>query len=166
MMAKNIVLIGMAGTGKSTVGQALAAALGWEWVDTDQEIEREQGMPISQIFAERGEPEFRAIETDMIRRMLDGEKRVVSTGGGAVLAEANRRAMTEGGLVIALKAPAEVIIERVRSDSSRPLFQGNVEERVRTLAEQRKHAYDFAHVAVDTSAYTVEQIVRHIKDRL
>ncbi|TBL78263.1 shikimate kinase [Paenibacillus thalictri] len=165
-LSKNIVLVGMAGTGKTTVGQALAARLGWDLIDTDHLVEREQGMPIRQIFAERGEAAFRTIETEAVVRTMARSGLVVSTGGGAVLAETNRQALKQGGLVIALKAPVEVIIERVRSDKDRPLFQGNFEEQVRKLAEQRKQAYDFADMTIDTTLFSVEQVVDEIVSRL
>jgi shikimate kinase len=166
MKESNIVLIGMAGTGKSTVGKLVAAKLGWTFVDTDEAIEREYGVSIATLFAEKGEPAFRLLETEAIRACLAGRKQVVATGGGAVLAEANRKEMLEKGQVVALYAPPEVIIDRVRFDSSRPLFQGNVEERVRALWEQRKHAYDFADSTFDTSDYSAEQIAEQIAERL
>ncbi|KEQ27361.1 shikimate kinase [Paenibacillus tyrfis] len=166
MEYRNIVLVGMMGTGKSSVGQALASRLNWVYEDTDAATERAQGMSITRMFAELGEPFFRKAESETIERTLQGRHQVVATGGGAVLAEQNRILMQRSGLVVALKASAETIIERVRSDQSRPLLQGGVEERVRHIMESRKHAYDFADLHVETDGKSVGQIVDEICSRL
>lgn len=162
MGKSNIVLIGFMGTGKSTVGKMLSERLGWTFTDTDILIERQQGTTISDIFRNQGEAAFRKIESETIEAVLKGERQVVSTGGGAVLAEQNRRNMLGGGLVVALSASAETIIERVSQDQTRPLVQGDVSERVHSLLETRKHAYDFAELRIDTSELSVEQIVQKI----
>jgi shikimate kinase len=162
----NVILVGFAGTGKSTVGQALAERLGWQFTDTDQRIEELQGISISEMFRTLGEPAFRTAETEVIDRTLQEQGQVVSTGGGAVLAEHNRTRMQEGGFVVALAASKEVIIERVSKDQSRPLVQGNVEEKVADLLEQRKHAYDFADLTIDTSGLAVQEIVDRIIEAL
>ncbi|MCZ8520261.1 MULTISPECIES: shikimate kinase [Paenibacillus] len=168
MNCRNIVLIGMMGTGKSTVGQALAAQLGWRFVDTDAVIERNTGKTIPELFASEGEAYFREAEREAVAAVLQSSGQIVATGGGAVLREENREAMKEGGLVVALLASPEKIIERVRTDTNRPLLQGNLEERVHTLAENRREAYGFADLAVDTSELDVESIVdeirKHAKD--
>lgn len=151
------------GTGKSTVAELLAGRLGWSRIDLDACIEAAEGMPIPRLFAEKGEPYFREAETDALRRELSGrDGRIVATGGGAVLAEQNRRTMLENGLVVALTADAETIIRRVNNDPNRPLLQGNAEKSVPELLAKRKHAYDFAHVVIDTSDKTPEQIAENI----
>ncbi|MCD1257958.1 shikimate kinase [Paenibacillus athensensis] len=162
----NIVLIGFMGSGKSTVGRKLADRLGWTFTDTDARVEQEQGTTISELFRQRGEAEFRELESRVLEDVLAEGRQVVATGGGIVLAERNRLRMLEGGLVVALKAEAGEVIKRVSSDRSRPLLQGDVGERVRTLMEQRKHAYDFAHLSIDTSALSVEQVIGQILERL
>ncbi|WP_426447333.1 shikimate kinase [Paenibacillus sp. S-38] len=168
MNYRNMILIGMMGTGKSTVGQALAARLGWRFVDTDAVIEERTGKTIPELFAENGETFFREAEKEAVAAVLKESGQVVATGGGAVLREENRRAMSEGGLVVALLCSPERIIERVRTDTNRPLLQGNLEERVHTLAENRREAYTFADLAVDTSDLDVEsiagKILKHAKD--
>lgn len=156
---RNIVLIGMMGSGKTTVGQALSAKLGWTYVDTDSEIVRSQGMSISDMFAKQGEEAFRRAESEAIGKVLKGSEQVIATGGGAVLLEQNRLAMKENGFVVALAASVETIIERVRGDQNRPLLQGNLEERVNHIVESRKHAYDFADLKVDTNGLPVDRIV-------
>ncbi|PYI54438.1 shikimate kinase [Paenibacillus flagellatus] len=167
MNARNIVLIGFMGTGKSTVAHELAQRFGWKRVDLDASIEEAEKATIPQLFADKGEPYFRRAETEALRRELEGvEGRVVATGGGAVLAEENRAIMTANGLVVALTADEETIVRRVKDDPNRPLLQGDLRERVRTLLGQRKHAYDFAHVRIDTSDKTVERIADEIAAHL
>jgi shikimate kinase len=162
MAQKNIVLVGFMGTGKSTVGKVLAERLGWRFVDTDLNIEHKQGTSISDMFRDLGEPAFRQIESEAIAAVLEGSEQVIATGGGAVLAEHNRICMQKHGYVVALKAAAETIINRVKQDENRPLVQGDVKERVHTLLEARKYTYDFADLIVDTSVATVEEIVEQI----
>ncbi|SFL48690.1 shikimate kinase [Paenibacillus sp. 1_12] len=162
MIVKNVVLIGFMGSGKSTVGKALAERLGWEFVDTDQRIEERQGMTISDMFGTLGETAFRLAESETLDFVLEQSSQVISTGGGAVLAERNRQSMRKDGYVVALKASVETIIERVRHDQSRPLVQGDVEERVHTLLETRRNAYDFADLIIDTTGASVEEIVERI----
>lgn len=162
MIVKNVVLIGFMGTGKSTIGKALAGRLGWQFVDTDQKVEERQGITISEMFATLGESAFRQVESDTLDRVLEQSAQVISTGGGAVLAERNRLSMKKDGYVIALKAAEETIIERVKHDQSRPLVQGDVEERVHKLLETRRNAYDFADLIIDTTGVSVEEIVEQI----
>jgi len=159
---RNIYLVGFMGTGKTTVGKALAEMLGWRFVDMDAELEKEQGMSIPEIFASRGEPHFRKLEAELLERIGGGTNQAVSTGGGAVLAEANRAVMLRTGFVAALKADAGTIIERVRGDANRPLLAGNVEERVKRLLEERKNAYDFADCSVDTAGRSPGDIAAEI----
>jgi shikimate kinase len=161
-MNKNILLIGFMGTGKTTIGQRLAEILGWTFTDTDKRIEELTGMSIPELFAEKGEAYFRQVESEVIESLRSSEQLVVSTGGGAVLREANREAMLASGLVVALTADAETIISRVRGDANRPLLAGDLEGKVRQLLRDRAGAYDFAHVVIDTSNKAVEEIVQVI----
>lgn len=163
----HVVLIGFMGTGKSTVASALAERLGREKVDLDAAIEEAEGTTIPVIFAEKGEPYFRRAETEALRRVLEGKTaKIVATGGGAVLAEENRRLMLENGFVVALTADEETIVRRVKDDPNRPLLKGDVRERVATLLETRKTAYDFAHMKIDTSHRSVDEIADAIVERL
>ncbi|MEI7027859.1 shikimate kinase [Paenibacillus sp. y28] len=162
MQKQNIVLVGFMGCGKTSVGKALAAKLAWTHTDIDELVVQREGISISSLFAERGEAAFRAIESSIIEETMQGQQQVISTGGGAVLAEANRQAMLDKGLVVTLKADKATIIARVQNDASRPLLQGNLEERVEQLLQQRSAAYDFADVIIDTTPYSVEEIVDRI----
>ncbi|MCK8486093.1 shikimate kinase [Paenibacillus sp. MBLB2552] len=158
----NIVLIGMMGTGKSTVGALLAAETGLTLVDLDQRIVQEAGRTIPDIFAAEGEAYFRELESALLRGTLQERGIVLATGGGAVLREENRLVMREGGLVVALQATAEEIIARVGEDPGRPLLAGGAKERVITLLEERKDAYAFAHLTIDTSGKSAEQVSAEI----
>ncbi|WP_159887642.1 shikimate kinase [Paenibacillus puerhi] len=162
MAKRNLVLIGMMGTGKSTVGVELARRLRFSFVDSDSAVEENQGMTIKEMFARHGEPFFREAESAAVAAIMERFDQVVATGGGAVLAEANRSAMKAGGFVVALAAGADTIIRRVSEDRSRPLLQGDLEERVRTIMESRKHAYDFADLYVETDGRSVEDIADEI----
>ncbi|QHT64000.1 shikimate kinase [Paenibacillus lycopersici] len=163
MSSQHIVLIGFAGTGKSTVGKQLASRLGCASTDVDAEIVKREGEEIASIFANRGESAFRAAETEALEAVLSSrETLVVATGGGAVLAPVNRELILRSGFVVALKADPERLIERVSQDPDRPLLQGNVRERTYKLLEERKHAYDFAHLTIDTTSLAVDEVVERI----
>jgi len=153
------------GTGKSTVGAALADRLGWRFVDTDELLVAREGKSIPELFEERGERYFRDAETAVLADVLKGTKQVVSTGGGAVLRPENREAMLSGGLVVALTAPAETLLVRLRGDVNRPLLSGDKEERVHRLLAERKNAYDFAPLVIDTSRSNVRETVDTILER-
>jgi shikimate kinase len=159
----HIVLVGFMGTGKSTVSQLLARRLDCETIDVDAEIERREGRSIPEIFTHRGEASFREAETAALTDVLSHEKRkVIATGGGAVLAPRNCELMLDSALVVALTADAEQIISRVSQDASRPLLQGDLRQRVNQLMEDRKHAYDFAHLTIDTSKLNAHEVVDKI----
>ncbi|RXT13644.1 shikimate kinase [Ammoniphilus sp. CFH 90114] len=163
-MARNLILVGLMGTGKTTVGRALGAKLGWEQMDSDQWVEEKTGSPIPTIFKDKGESYFRDLEAEALQEICERENQIVTTGGGAPIREQNRRLMKEKGMVVALTADYETILKRVRGDENRPLLQGNLEERVAHLMEQRKGLYDFADLIVDTTGKDVEKIVEEILD--
>jgi len=161
-MVRNIILIGFMGTGKSTVGKAVATELDWGFIDTDEQVEALAGKSISELFAQDGEQHFRKLESQVLSDIAKREHLVVSTGGGAVLRQENRQAMLASGLVVALTADAETIIERVRLDTNRPLLAGDLPSKVQRLMKEREGAYDFATVKIDTSGLGVEEIVEII----
>lgn len=162
MNRSNIVLIGFMGTGKSTVGKLLSERLGWTFRDTDHRIEEQYKMTVAEIFKVHGEAYFRMAESRTLAEVLSNDHQVIATGGGAVLAAQNRERMLEDGYVVALTAASDVIIQRVSSDQSRPLLQGNLEERVHAILEHRRNAYDFAHMKIDTSNLSTEEIAELI----
>lgn len=158
----NIILVGMMGTGKSTVGKVLAKQAGLRLVDLDQAIVEETGITISEIFEQRGEAYFRDLESNLLKKLLAENGIVLATGGGAVLRDRNRQMMLERGWVVALTADEETIVARVGHDPNRPLLTGDVRSKVATLLEARKHAYDFADCKIDTSGKTPESLALEI----
>lgn len=163
---QNVILIGFMGTGKTTVGKALAAALQLPHRDLDEAIVNHVGCSIADLFQSKGEQYFRDVETALLQKLLDEDVQVLTTGGGAVLRQENISTMLQAGTVIALSAAEEELIRRLESDSQRPLLAGGVAERVKTLLEERKGAYDFAPIQIDTTGKTVQTIVDEIKAKM
>lgn len=157
----NIVLIGFMGTGKTTVGRLLAGRFGLAFVDMDDEIAARAGKPIPRIFAEDGEPHFRAMERDVAREVAARRGQVVATGGGVVLNPDNVRDFAASGLVVCLTADPETIVKRVSGDSTRPLLAGDRDEKMRkalSLLEKRKPLYDALPHRIDTSRMSPEGV--------
>jgi len=158
-------LVGMMGAGKSTVGCALAARLGRRFVDTDAEIEREQGCAVAEIFARDGEAGFRALERAMVTRWL-GEPAVVALGGGAVAQPEIRAACLRSGTLVWLRARPETLLARLGEGATRPLLAGLPGAarlaRLRELLAAREPAYASAALAVDTDASPVDEVVERI----
>lgn len=139
------------GSGKSTVGRILADELGWEFIDLDAGIEATEAMPISQIFAERGEEAFRQIEHEALREQTRaaerGKPRVVALGGGAYAQERNRTLLEPMGTVVWLDAPLDVLLARVATQNNRPLARDQA--KFAELYEARRSAYAMADFRVD-----------------
>ena len=148
-------LIGMMGAGKTTVGKMVAEAAGVPFVDLDDSVEAESGMPIPQIFADHGEDHFRRLEGDAVARVA-GTRVVVSTGGGVVTRQAAVERMRGTGVVVWLDAPPETLAERVGDGFYRPMLAGgDPAAAVKKLARQRSAAYaDAAHHRVETDGKT------------
>jgi shikimate kinase len=152
-LAKTVVLVGMMGAGKTAVGTALARLLGTELRDSDEEIVRAANRTIAEIFERDGEDFFRARESEVIGRLLRGKPCVLSTGGGAFLSEANRRLIHEVGVSVWLRADLDLLWQRVRHKSTRPLLRTpNPRETLRTLYEARLPFYSKADLTVDSAA--------------
>jgi len=150
----NLVLIGFMGTGKSAVGKCCARALGFRFFDSDREVVRMAGKPISAIFAEDGEASFRALEAEAIRRLASLRRIVLATGGGAALDALNVARMRRHGVIVLLQADPSEILGRVRGGVGRPLLEGAPDPliRIRELLERRREAYyAAAHATVDTT---------------
>lgn len=144
-----VVLVGIMGCGKSTVGKRLAHRLGLEFLDADSEIERAANMSVPEIFAEHGEPYFRSGEERVIARLLREGPLVLATGGGAFMSEATRSAIAENGLSIWLKADFETVMARVRRRSNRPLLQNDDPEgTMQALLAKREPVYAKATLTV------------------
>ncbi len=166
-MFKNIILTGFMGVGKTLVGKKLAHDLGYTFVDTDKLIEDDQHMTITAIFSKHGEPYFREVETKIIRRIMEGEQQVVSTGGGAVIRDMNRQAFKKAGLVVCLTARPEVIYLRIKHETHRPLLQtSDPESKIRELLDSRARFYAQADIVIDTSDKTIDDVITAIKERI
>ncbi|WP_448903831.1 shikimate kinase [Eubacterium sp.] len=135
----NIVLCGFMGSGKTVVGKELAKILGVKFVDTDELIEKEQGIAIKAIFATHGEDYFRDLEYEMCKKVAEMNGVVVSTGGGAMTFKRNVDAIKEGSKVVFLDASFDVICDRIGDSTTRPLFQDK--EKAKKLYDERKDKY-------------------------
>ncbi len=167
MMFKNIILTGFMGVGKTSVGTRLANDLGYAFVDTDTIIEADQKMTINAIFSKRGEPYFREVEARIIHDVMERESQVVSTGGGAVIREKNREAFKQSGFVVCLTARPEVILNRIKRETHRPLLQTpDPLSRIKELLENRARFYAAADAMIDTSDKTIETVIAEIKERI
>lgn len=159
----NLYLVGFAGTGKSTVGRQAARTLDYTLLDVDHEIERVQGKPIPQIFAEQGEPAFRAMEREFIASGHPAEGCVVSCGGGLVVPDGMLDLLKSRGVVICLHASLATILERTSRANNRPLLAGeNREEKLRTLYAAREAIYRRAGTMVLTDSRPLREIVAHV----
>ncbi len=164
---KNIVLMGMMGTGKTTVGKRLAQRLGREFFDSDQEIESAVGMKIPEIFARYREIRFRSEEKLVVHKLAALSGIVLATGGGAALDPDNMAALRRSGVLITLRAAPEVILERVSRKGDRPLLRkANPLAEIQILLEQREFAYRQGDIEVDTSELTPDEVADLIIERL
>lgn len=135
----NIVLCGFMGSGKTVVGRELAKIMGAKFVDTDELIEKEQGVAIKAIFAAHGEDYFRDLEYEMCKKVAQMKGAVVSTGGGAMTFARNVEAIKQGSKVVFLDASFDVICDRIGNSTTRPLFQDR--EKAKRLYDERKDKY-------------------------
>lgn len=135
----NIILCGFMGSGKTVVGNELAKIMGRKFVDTDEMIEKQQGIAIKAIFAAYGEEHFRALEFECCKKIADMKNCVVSTGGGAMTFQRNVDAVKDSGKVVFLDADFDVICSRIGDSTTRPLFQDK--EKARALYDERKSKY-------------------------
>jgi shikimate kinase len=161
---ERLALVGLPGSGKSTVGRQLARRLGLPFTDSDQEIEQLIGCSISSFFAREGEVAFRDVEQSVIARLTEGAAGVVATGGGAILRAANREALRAGAKVIYLRSTPEEVFRRVRHDQNRPLLQvADPMARLRSLHAERDPLYrETAHFVIETGRPSVATLVNMI----
>jgi shikimate kinase len=164
-----IVLVGFMCSGKSTVGPRLAQRLGWAFVDFDVEIERREGRRIADIFRERGEPFFRALEGKVTDRVAERREIVLAPGGGWITQPALVRRLRPDGALVWLRVRPETVYARHRRQGSvvRPLLETERPlERIRTLLAERVPLYREVDLAVDTDERTPEEVVAEITDWL
>jgi shikimate kinase len=157
-------LVGMPGSGKSTVGRQLSRRLGLPFFDSDHLIEQRLGCSIREYFAQEGEAAFRDIEQQVLEGLAQGPDAVVATGGGAMLREANRRALRDAGKVIYLRSTPEELYRRLRHDTQRPLLQvADPMAKLRTLHAERDPLYrEAAHFHIETGRPSVPTLVNMI----
>ena len=161
---KTLFFIGFMGVGKTSVSAALGRMLELPVIEMDEQIARNDGMTIPEIFAQKGESHFRACETALPEGLAAENACLVSCGGGVAMRQENVAAMRRCGTVVLLTARPEVILERVKDSDERPLLQGrkNVTD-IAALMAQRRSAYEAAaDVTVDTSDLTIEEVCRAV----
>jgi shikimate kinase len=157
---RSVVLVGMMGAGKSTIGRRLSLRLRLPFLDADTEIETAAGMSIPDIFEARGEPDFRDGEARVIARLLDSGPGVLATGGGAFMREETRNRIRDKAISIWLKADADIIMRRVKRRADRPLLQtADPEATVGRLLREREPIYQYADLTVWSRDVPHEKIV-------
>ncbi len=164
---RNLVFVGLMGAGKSAIGRMVAQQLRVPFIDTDVEIERVSRMTISELFASYGEDEFRALEMRVIKRLLRGGPKVVSTGGGAFVNESTRRHIKRGSISMWLKADLDVLWERVNKRDNRPLLKTeNPKATLMALMERRYPIYEEADITIESRDVRKEIIVNEVLEAI
>lgn len=166
-----VVLVGLMGVGKSTVGRRLAKRLGLPFVDSDSAIEDASGFSCAEVFERFGEHDYRDGERRLVARLIDGRIRVIATGGGVFVDPRTRRLLNEQAITVWLDAPVEVLAERTGRRDTRPLLKnGDRKDTLQRLAQVERDAYAEAHIHVKSGdgahKDVVEAIVRALTDRL
>jgi len=164
---RSIVLVGMMGAGKTSIGRRLARTLGWPFKDADAAIELAAGTSIANIFAEIGEPAFRAKERQVIARLLRGERAVVALGGGAFMDPETRALVRDKGLSVWLRADLDVLVRRTGRPGKRPLLAaGDPRATLARLLEQRAPIYAQADLVIDSGRGPIGAVVAQLLDAL
>ena len=160
----NIYLIGYRGTGKTTLGRALGTELKHQFVDIDELIVEKSGMTIPQIFEKQGEGRFRDIKSEMLNGISKEQNLVVATGGGIIEREENRKILKNSGMIIYLKASADVIYQRIGGDTNRPaLTQKSEKDEITHMLDKRKLIYeDLANYTLDTESHNLQECLNLI----
>ena len=161
----NIILIGFMGSGKTTVGRMLATRLGCSFFDTDLYIEEQADMKISDIFTNKGEDAFRALEFGMLKKIVELEDTVISTGGGLPIPEENRIYLKEAGIVVYLEACEDTLWHRLSKDNTRPLLSGShPRERIHSILSERVNIYQqVADYTVTVDNRNIVEIAKEIE---
>jgi shikimate kinase len=164
---RSVVLVGLMGAGKSSIGRRLGQKLGLAFIDADVEIEKAAGMTIPEIFEKHGEPYFRSGEVRVVARLLDGGPQVLATGGGAYMNGETRARIRAQGVSVWLKADIDVLLKRVRRRADRPLLKADDPEQVlRRLMDQRYPVYAEADLTVVSREASHEDIVDEVIGQL
>lgn len=168
LQSGNLILVGLMGSGKTTLGRALAKHLGKAFVDSDEEIQQRTGVTIPHIFDIEGEAGFRQRETAAIRDLMERDNMVLATGGGAVLAEQSRELMQHNGIVIYLKASVHDLWQRTRHDRNRPLLQTpDPHAKLTELFQQRDPLYlQVADIVMQSGKQSAYALMLHLVDEI
>jgi len=164
----NIIITGFSGTGKSLVAREIAGQLGWDFIDTDNEIVSLAKKPIAEIFSSDGEGKFRKLEREAIKRASRHSHRVIATGGGAIVDQQNRSQLARNGFIVCLEARPETIYQRLFQEWShgseiRPLLEGdNPLERIRQLKAQRQPYYDDVDLVINTDDLSIGDVAKEV----
>ena len=166
-----VVLVGLMGVGKSTVGRRLAKRLGLPFVDSDSEIEDAAGYTAAEVFERYGEQDFRDGERRLVARLIDGEIRVIATGGGAYVDARTRQLLNDRAITVWLDAPVDILAERTARRNTRPLLKnGDPKGTLERLAEERRPSYQEAHIHVKSGdgahKDVVEAIIQALEEHL
>jgi shikimate kinase len=162
-----VVLVGLMGVGKSTVGRRLARRLGLPFVDSDSEIEEAVGLPWGELFERYGEADYRDGERRLVARLVDGEVKVIATGGGVFVDPRTRELLKEKTITVWLDAPVDVLAERTSRRNTRPLLKnGDPKGTLERLAEIERRAYSEAHLHVKSGDGAHREVVDAIVDAL
>jgi shikimate kinase len=160
----SVVLIGMMGVGKTTLGRAASKALGWRFIDVDRRIEERAGRSIPEIFQTDGEAEFRKLESELLGSLAGAKNAVVSTGGGAPMHAGNLELMRQIGTVVYLEAGPQALIRRLKnSRTRRPMLGDDIEGRVQELLAARQETYRRADFRVTVDELSPMEVVLEIK---
>lgn len=164
-MVNNIYITGFMGSGKTTVGQALAKSLGYQVTDTDKWIEEMEGQSISSIFKQYGEPYFRDLETNALQQ-ISGNQLIITTGGGIIMRPENREIMKEKGKTIYLQCDLDEVFLRLNDDTTRPLLKKEDKSNVEKLYQSRLPFYKEADHTINTTGKSIHLIVQELKSLL
>lgn len=164
-MQNNIVLCGFMGCGKTTVGKDLAENLGYTFIDTDEFIEKRENMSVSDIFAQKGEPYFRSVETEVTKELAERQGLVIATGGGMMLNSQNAESLNKIGVSFWIKVSVETILQRLKGDTTRPLLQREDKDAaIRELLQKREPFYlKHSNFCIDGEGEPKEVVERILK---
>ncbi len=164
---KTIVLTGLMGSGKTSVGKLLSKKLNLEFVDIDSCVELNEQTTITEIFKTKGEKYFRELEAKTIKELFHTENQIISLGGGAFENSEIRDFLNKNAVTIYLKTSPEIIFERIKNDSTRPLLCGNMNiEKIKKILELRLKNYESAQYTISTDNKTIEEIIEEITGAL
>ncbi len=162
MRQNSIILIGYMGSGKSTIGKEAAKLFSMEFLDTDALIKEQEGMTISELFAQKGEAYFRKKETELLQSLKqDSRTMVLATGGGLPMKEENQALLKELGIVVYLKASIDTLVERLKGDTTRPLLkEGDLRKKIETMLMVRNPVYEkVADIVLETDALSIDETI-------